>query len=153
MYCPKCGKENPEDAKFCMHCGVDLREYKVEISPKIDVSPNIEVKPTISPIIQVPPSHRNLSFGETEGSVRTCDICGERKAVVTCKMCGRKVCNYHFEMGLWGRECTLYKIGEYENIISSYQMHPELFSSDDRAYHESSHELEKLKSKLPPDLR
>ena len=43
MYCPKCGKENPEDARFCMHCGADLSGYKVEVSPKIDVSPKISV--------------------------------------------------------------------------------------------------------------
>ncbi len=24
MYCPKCGKENPEDARFCGNCGEDL---------------------------------------------------------------------------------------------------------------------------------
>ena len=41
MHCPRCGKENPEDANFCMHCGADLREYKVEISPKIEVSPKV----------------------------------------------------------------------------------------------------------------
>ena len=43
MYCPKCGKENPDGARFCMYCGADLSEYKVEISPKIEVSPNISV--------------------------------------------------------------------------------------------------------------
>ena len=43
MYCPKCGKENPEGARFCMHCGADFSGYKVEISPKIDVSPKISV--------------------------------------------------------------------------------------------------------------
>jgi len=43
MYCPKCGKENLEDAKFCMHCGADLSEYKVEVAPKIEVSPKISV--------------------------------------------------------------------------------------------------------------
>ena len=43
MYCPKCGKENQEDARFCMHCGADLSEYKVEISPKIEVAPKISV--------------------------------------------------------------------------------------------------------------
>ena len=47
MHCPRCGKENPEDANFCMHCGADLREYKVEISPKIEVSPKIKVSPEI----------------------------------------------------------------------------------------------------------
>ena len=43
MYCPKCGKENQEGAKFCMHCGADLSSYKVESSPKIEVSPKISV--------------------------------------------------------------------------------------------------------------
>jgi tetratricopeptide (TPR) repeat protein len=42
-FCLKCGKENLEDARFCIHCGADLREYKVEISPKIEVSPNISI--------------------------------------------------------------------------------------------------------------
>jgi hypothetical protein len=42
MYCQKCGKENPEGAKFCMHCGADLSGYKVEISPKISVTAKAE---------------------------------------------------------------------------------------------------------------
>ncbi|KAF5435422.1 Tetratricopeptide (TPR) repeat [Candidatus Methanophagaceae archaeon] len=43
MYCQKCGKENPEDERSCMHCRADLSGYKVEISPKIDVSPKINI--------------------------------------------------------------------------------------------------------------
>jgi tetratricopeptide (TPR) repeat protein len=41
MYCLKCGKENPEDVRFCMHCGADLSGYKIEISPRIEVSPRV----------------------------------------------------------------------------------------------------------------
>lgn len=41
MYCPKCGKANPEGARFCMHCGVDLNGHKVEFSPNINVSPKV----------------------------------------------------------------------------------------------------------------
>lgn len=52
MYCPKCGKENQEDARFCMHCGADLSGYKVEISPKIDVSPIINISMLEKPIIE-----------------------------------------------------------------------------------------------------
>jgi len=46
MHCPRCRKENPEDANFCMHCGAKLIDYitkSIEIAPKIDVSPKIEV--------------------------------------------------------------------------------------------------------------
>ena len=43
MYCPKCGKENLNGSRFCMHCGADLSGYKVEISPNISVSPYITV--------------------------------------------------------------------------------------------------------------
>lgn len=28
MYCPKCDEGNPERARFCMHCGADLRGYR-----------------------------------------------------------------------------------------------------------------------------
>ena len=43
MHCQNCGKENQEDARFCMQCGADLSGYKVEISPNIDVSPKISI--------------------------------------------------------------------------------------------------------------
>ncbi len=32
MYCQKCGKENPDDHKFCKDCGAPL--YPTELSPK-----------------------------------------------------------------------------------------------------------------------
>ena len=52
MHCPRCGKENPEDANFCMHCGADLREYKVkvEISPKVEIKPKIHAEAKIDTI-------------------------------------------------------------------------------------------------------
>jgi ribosomal protein L40E len=28
VYCPKCGKENPDDAIFCMKCGSQLSQLK-----------------------------------------------------------------------------------------------------------------------------
>ena len=27
MYCLRCGKENPKDANFCMHCGASLKSF------------------------------------------------------------------------------------------------------------------------------
>ena len=78
MYCPKCGKENPEGARFCMHCGADLSGYKVEISPKIDVSPKISVS------------------AKAEGYPR-CPNCGnvltDRNKLFSCQICGKKVCD------------------------------------------------------------
>jgi hypothetical protein len=96
MYCPKCGNENSEGARFCMHCGVDLSGYKVEISPRINVAPKIEVRTSAEKI--------------------GCDICGERKAVVTCSECGRTVCNFHFENET--KCCTLCTISHFEGIVT-----------------------------------
>ncbi len=32
MFCPKCGKENPNGTKFCTHCGADFENIGVVIS-------------------------------------------------------------------------------------------------------------------------
>ena len=58
-------KENPEGARFCMHCGADLSGYMVEISSKIEVSPKIEVKPSIS--------------AKPTPSAEMCAICGKER--------------------------------------------------------------------------
>lgn len=40
MFCPKCGKENKEDAKFCKGCGGELKPAVEEkIEPKTEVKP------------------------------------------------------------------------------------------------------------------
>ena len=44
MYCPKCGKQIPDVSEFCMYCGINLKSFIVEISPKVDISPKIEAK-------------------------------------------------------------------------------------------------------------
>ena len=30
MYCPQCGKENPDDARFCGSCGASLENIREE---------------------------------------------------------------------------------------------------------------------------
>ena len=109
MYCPKCGKEIPEGSRFCMHCGADLSGYKVEVSPKIDVSPKIEVR--------------------TNAEKIGCDICGERKAIVTCKECGRTVCNFHFEGEV--KMCTLCAISHFEGIVRECEKWTGKYPSND----------------------
>ena len=84
MYCPKCGKENPEGARFCMHCGADLSEYKVEISPNIVVSPKIETK---FDILKEKVVCKSVTLPQ-------CFICG-RKALTKCSECGEEVCHFH----------------------------------------------------------
>ena len=67
MYCPKCGKENPEGARFCMHCGADLSGYKVEISPKIEVSPKISVSAKAESGMTLKWKLKSEKFAEIEG--------------------------------------------------------------------------------------
>jgi len=67
MYCPKCGKENPEDASFCMHCGTDLSEYRVEISPKVEVSPKISVSAKAEGGLSLKWKKELDGFAEVEG--------------------------------------------------------------------------------------
>jgi len=101
MYCPNCGKEIPEGSRFCMHCGADL-SGKVEISPNISVSPRINVTPST----------------ETKtSSDEMCAICGKKRAVVKCKECGRKVCNYHSEYVI----CTLCAIEGAKDMMRYYK--------------------------------
>jgi hypothetical protein len=107
MYCPKCGKENPEGARFCMHCGADLSECKVEISPNINVSPKIEVKTS------------------TEKKEGMCAICGEKRAVVKCEECGRRVCNYHFEDEY--RRCSLCALVLFKQNMNKCKKDAEVF--------------------------
>ena len=50
MYCPKCGTQNLEDAKFCKECGYDFSSRvvtPVEQKDKIVVSSNLDVDPKI----------------------------------------------------------------------------------------------------------
>lgn len=42
MFCQKCGKENPDEAKYCKHCGHDL---KVQETPPDPVKQPLVVKP------------------------------------------------------------------------------------------------------------
>jgi hypothetical protein len=40
MFCPKCGKENPGDNKFCKECGAALINSSLPITPKYRNSPD-----------------------------------------------------------------------------------------------------------------
>ncbi len=97
MHCPKCGKENSEDARFCMHCGRDFSEHKVEFSPKIEVSPAIS---------------STVHVGEEAN--KYCFICS-KEAVAFCPKCLRKVCDYHYEANR--TMCTICAIESLEARI------------------------------------
>ena len=30
MYCPRCGKENPDDANYCIYCGKNLKDLEIK---------------------------------------------------------------------------------------------------------------------------
>ena len=39
MFCPKCGKENPNDALFCLNCGEKLERVEVVDAEVVDDIP------------------------------------------------------------------------------------------------------------------
>ena len=84
MYCPKCGEENQEDAKFCMHCGADLSGYKVEISPKISVSAKAEG----GVALKYRPKEKRYAEIKGEGDVPVYDRFPELEKNPFCPRCG-----------------------------------------------------------------
>lgn len=90
MFCSKCGKENPGDARFCMHCGADLSEYKVEISPKIEVSPKISVsaKAEGGVALKYRPKEKKYAEIKGEGEVPVYDRFPELEKNPFCPRCG-----------------------------------------------------------------
>ena len=36
MFCPKCGSENPDEAKFCGSCGANMSVEQKNVPPKIE---------------------------------------------------------------------------------------------------------------------
>ncbi len=41
MFCPKCGKENPETGRFCRSCGADLGNVSAALSGKLPQVPYV----------------------------------------------------------------------------------------------------------------
>ena len=36
MFCPKCGSENPDEAKFCGSCGTNMSVKQTSVHPKVN---------------------------------------------------------------------------------------------------------------------
>ena len=92
MYCPKCGKENQEDARFCMHCGADLSGYKVEVAPKIEVSPKISVSAKAESGVALKWKLKPIKYAKIEGvgklPVYEEDTLAELEDKHFCPLCG-----------------------------------------------------------------
>lgn len=102
MYCQKCGKKNPEGAKFCMHCGTDLSGYKVDISPKIEVSPKISVSAKAEgvPYPKWKPKIEKYVEIEGEGKLPVYKRFAEFEGEFFCPQCGNYDCLEYKEEGL-----------------------------------------------------
>ena len=139
MYCPKCGKENPEDARFCMHCGADLSRHNVEISPKIVVSPKISVSAKAEGGVALKWKQKPVKYVEIKGKGKLpvfekfipgsggegiercyCPQCGNYGALVEGKE--NPVCEYYKgPLGkLFERRYCLYKCQACEKLSLKY---------------------------------
>lgn len=67
MYCPKCGKQNVDDARFCAGCGTVLNEAQAQVAPAQPVQPQPMEQPPQpmmageQPVIQAQPMPQEAS--------------------------------------------------------------------------------------------
>lgn len=56
MYCPKCGKQNVDDARFCAGCGAVLNEVQAQAAPAQPVQPQPMAQAALAqPVVQAVP--------------------------------------------------------------------------------------------------
>lgn len=112
MYCPKCGKQVPDDANFCTNCGIRLHAI-VDTTAEKDVVSNDEKSSTTStpttkktrvsryssvrrearPTTSTPTTKKKLV--SRAGSVRYCSGCGRQMSGYSrygniCPSCGHR---------------------------------------------------------------
>lgn len=64
MFCPNCGTQTPDDARFCPDCGTEFEPYKFETAPEPEAAPApqpvqqpaVQPAPQPAPAIPVAPS-------------------------------------------------------------------------------------------------
>lgn len=47
MFCPKCGKETPENQAFCASCGAALTQVATPVAPAAGISPKSRLATTL----------------------------------------------------------------------------------------------------------
>jgi len=115
MYCPKCGKQIPDDSNFCMYCGLNLKEYKVEIKPVIEVSPKIhaEAKAEGIPYPKWKPKPERYVEIKGEGKLPVYKRFAEFNGKFFCPQCGNYDC-----LEFKGNVCEL-----LSSVINIYPMY------------------------------
>ena len=85
MYCSKCGKKLPDNAKFCDGCGAKI----VHDEPVVEEKKTTEA-PAKQESVAIPPA---IPPKNKEGQVHKCPYCGEILPfdAVKCPSCGREI--------------------------------------------------------------
>ena len=92
--CPKCGKENPDEAKFCINCGTELEapqqpSLTVKPPPTVTVTKPLTTKPTPTPL--QPPTITSTTVIRPPGM---CFYHPSLPAKYICSRCGRPICEH-----------------------------------------------------------
>lgn len=73
--CPRCAKENPDEAQFCSRCGLDLVEYR---------------------------THQSR---QTDSTTQFCTKHSKRETNLSCGRCGKPFCTDCLNLGPAGPRC------------------------------------------------
>jgi len=79
MFCPKCGKEIKDNAKFCNFCGETIKKNSVEVNA---VTENTQVSPVITAAQSIVEKPKSTKANRLETKVSTLESVAQKRMVI-----------------------------------------------------------------------